>query len=186
MGVTAFRDLRRPSALTQSSTVLTLRSLSSCRRPLLDWAWEQCCYRRWRERGDLWGFLSRKLLDRETRYSTVDKECLAMKWAIDTLRYIICWDGTSPWKLIIGLCSGGMAWGMPTCASLDGTWPCSLMTSRWTTGQGSPMWWQTVCPECRRIEMLVSVGRGRRKCNEEDFVPWSSGWGVGEILHSAL
>lgn len=34
-------------------------------------------------------FLSRKLLDRERRYSTVEKECLAMKWAIDTLRYYL-------------------------------------------------------------------------------------------------
>ncbi|XP_078793179.1 uncharacterized protein LOC144987743 [Oryzias latipes] len=34
-------------------------------------------------------FLSRKLLDRETRYSTVEKECLAMKWAIDSLRYYL-------------------------------------------------------------------------------------------------
>lgn len=34
-------------------------------------------------------FLSRKLLDRETRYSTVEKECLAMKWAIESLRYYL-------------------------------------------------------------------------------------------------
>ena len=34
-------------------------------------------------------FLSRKLEDRETRYSTVEKECLAMKWAIDSLRYYL-------------------------------------------------------------------------------------------------
>ncbi|XP_032442308.1 uncharacterized protein LOC116734877 [Xiphophorus hellerii] len=34
-------------------------------------------------------FLSRKLLDRETRYSTVEKECLAMKWAIEALRYYL-------------------------------------------------------------------------------------------------
>ena len=34
-------------------------------------------------------FLSRKLLDRETRYSTVEKECLAMKWAINSLRYYL-------------------------------------------------------------------------------------------------
>ncbi|CAL9704267.1 unnamed protein product [Knipowitschia caucasica] len=34
-------------------------------------------------------FLSRKLLDRETRYSTVEKECLAMKWEIESLRYYL-------------------------------------------------------------------------------------------------
>jgi len=34
-------------------------------------------------------FLSRKLLVRETRYSTVAKECLAMKWAIESLRYYL-------------------------------------------------------------------------------------------------
>lgn len=31
-------------------------------------------------------FLSRKLLLRETRYSTVEKECLAIKWALESLR----------------------------------------------------------------------------------------------------
>lgn len=34
-------------------------------------------------------FLSRKLLDWETKYSTVEKECLSMKWAIDSLRYYL-------------------------------------------------------------------------------------------------
>ncbi len=32
-------------------------------------------------------YLSRKLLPRETRYSTVEKECLAINWALDSLRY---------------------------------------------------------------------------------------------------
>ncbi len=34
-------------------------------------------------------FLSRKLLPRETRYSAIEKECLAMKWALDSLRYYL-------------------------------------------------------------------------------------------------
>ena len=34
-------------------------------------------------------FLSRKLLPHETRYSTIEKECLAIKWALDSLRYYL-------------------------------------------------------------------------------------------------
>ncbi|KAL4007856.1 hypothetical protein ACER0C_001708 [Sarotherodon galilaeus] len=34
-------------------------------------------------------FFSRKLQDRESRYSTVEKECLAMKWAVESLRYYL-------------------------------------------------------------------------------------------------
>lgn len=34
-------------------------------------------------------FVSRKLLPRETRYSTVEKECLAVKWALDSFRYYL-------------------------------------------------------------------------------------------------
>ncbi len=33
--------------------------------------------------------ISRKLLPRETKYSTVEKECLAVKWALDSLRYYL-------------------------------------------------------------------------------------------------
>ncbi|XDV27761.1 hypothetical protein PO909_031246 [Leuciscus waleckii] len=32
-------------------------------------------------------FLSRKLFPREVRYSIVEKECLAVKWALDSLKY---------------------------------------------------------------------------------------------------
>lgn len=35
-------------------------------------------------------YLSRKLLDREVRYPTVEKECLAIVWAINQLRYYLC------------------------------------------------------------------------------------------------
>ncbi len=34
-------------------------------------------------------YISRKLLPRETKYSTVEKECLAVKWALDSLRYYL-------------------------------------------------------------------------------------------------
>lgn len=34
-------------------------------------------------------YLSRKMLPRETRYATVEKECLSIKWAIESLRYYL-------------------------------------------------------------------------------------------------
>ncbi len=34
-------------------------------------------------------FLSRKLFPREVRYSIVEKECLAVKWALDSLKYYL-------------------------------------------------------------------------------------------------
>lgn len=34
-------------------------------------------------------YLSRKLFPRELRYSTVEKECLAIKWALESLRYYL-------------------------------------------------------------------------------------------------
>ena len=34
-------------------------------------------------------YISRKLSDRETRYSTIEKECLAIRWAVDALRYYL-------------------------------------------------------------------------------------------------
>ncbi len=34
-------------------------------------------------------YISRKLHAREARYSTVEKECLAVKWALDTFKYYL-------------------------------------------------------------------------------------------------
>lgn len=32
-----------------------------------------------------------RLLSRETRYSTIEKECLALKWSMEALRYYLLW-----------------------------------------------------------------------------------------------
>ena len=34
-------------------------------------------------------YISRKLSEREARYSTVERECLAIRWAVDALRYYL-------------------------------------------------------------------------------------------------
>lgn len=34
-------------------------------------------------------YISRKLFLREAHYSTVEKECLAVKWALDSLKYYL-------------------------------------------------------------------------------------------------
>lgn len=34
-------------------------------------------------------YLSRKMLPRETRYAVVEKECLAIKWAVEALKYYL-------------------------------------------------------------------------------------------------
>ena len=40
-------------------------------------------------------YISRKLLLREQRYSTVEKECLAIKWALEMLKYyLLGWHPT--------------------------------------------------------------------------------------------
>ncbi len=40
-------------------------------------------------------YLSRKLSKKETRYSTIEKECLAIRWAVLTLRYFLLgWEFT--------------------------------------------------------------------------------------------
>ncbi len=36
-------------------------------------------------------YISRKLLKHEVRYSVVEKECLAIKWAMDSLKYYLLW-----------------------------------------------------------------------------------------------
>ena len=51
-------------------------------------------------------YFSRKLLPRETRYSTVEKECLAIKLATHAFRVYLYSAGNSPSRLIIGRLDG--------------------------------------------------------------------------------
>lgn len=74
----------------QSSKVQTSQNGSWSRWMPLQWVWSSPGPRRpWgREAGHL-QYLSRKLLPRETRYSTTEKEGLAIKWSLDSLRYYL-------------------------------------------------------------------------------------------------
>ncbi|XP_056277635.1 uncharacterized protein LOC130198493 [Pseudoliparis swirei] len=43
-------------------------------------------------------YISRKLSERERRYSTVEKECLAIRWAVDSLRYYLLGRSFTLWS----------------------------------------------------------------------------------------
>ena len=43
-------------------------------------------------------YISRKLSEREGRYSTVEKECLAIRWAVDSLRYYLLGRSFTLWS----------------------------------------------------------------------------------------
>ena len=51
-------------------------------------------------------YISRTLLPNEQNYSTVEKEALAIKWALDKLRYYLLGRG---FTLVGGISSGGRA-----------------------------------------------------------------------------
>lgn len=71
------------------STTQTSHSRSRFRQTLLEKALGQCLLQDIRGERHPVLFLSRKLLDREARYLTVEKECLAVKWAVESLRYYL-------------------------------------------------------------------------------------------------
>uniref|UniRef100_A0A8C6LCR8 ribonuclease H n=1 Tax=Nothobranchius furzeri TaxID=105023 RepID=A0A8C6LCR8_NOTFU len=51
-------------------------------------------------------YISRKLFPKEVKYSTIEKEALAIKWALDSLRYYLMGGGSFSLKQIIGHCNG--------------------------------------------------------------------------------
>ncbi len=71
-------------------------------------------------------YLSRKLLPRETQYSTVEKEGLAIKWALGTT----CWEGSLSLKQITEPWHGSTQWRITTLVWPDGIFPCNHTNSK--------------------------------------------------------
>ncbi|XP_042071507.1 uncharacterized protein LOC121812727 [Haplochromis burtoni] len=66
-----------------------LERLGKARLMLQIGAWELSSFRKpWNGRHPV-AYISRKLFPREVRYSTVEKETLAIKWALDSFRYYL-------------------------------------------------------------------------------------------------
>ncbi|KAJ8346401.1 hypothetical protein SKAU_G00278020 [Synaphobranchus kaupii] len=87
-------------------------------------------------------YISRKLSQREAKYSTVEKECLAIRWAVGSLRYYLL---GRPFTL----CSdhAPLQWlhhmKDTNAESLVGIWLYSLLISRWFIGREHRWWWPT-------------------------------------------
>ena len=94
-------------------------------------------------------YLSRKLSDREGRYSTVEKECLAIRWAVGALRYYLLgrqftlYSDHAPLQWLHRMKD----------ANARITSRCSPSTSGWPTGRGRRWSW--------RISSPVPGGGGR-------------------------
>ncbi|XP_061829537.1 uncharacterized protein [Nerophis lumbriciformis] len=87
-------------------------------------------------------YISRKLSDREARYSTVERECLAIRWAVGALRYYLLGRAFS-------LCSDHKPLQWPhrmkdaNARITGGIWHYSPTTSGWSTGRVRRWPWPT-------------------------------------------
>ena len=98
-------------------------------------------------------FLSRKIFPRETRYATVEKECLVIKWALDS--DITSLDDTLCWRQTTGPCNGCIGCGTRTHASQGGICPSSLSILRFATGPDPSTRWPTFCHGYQKIPWHV-------------------------------
>ncbi len=82
--------------------------------------------------------ISRKLFPREVRYSTVEKECLAVKWALNSLRYYLLGR-----EFNIETDHKALQWlermKMSMVESHGGIWLCSLSGLQSSMSLASPM-----------------------------------------------
>ena len=89
-------------------------------------------------------FISRKLLPREQKYSTVEKECLAIKWALETLKYYLLgrhFTLVTDHAPLVWM-SRSLVWmsrNQRVPGSPAGSYHYNLLPSPLFTGQGQPM-----------------------------------------------
>lgn len=101
-------------------------------------------------------FLSRKLLPRETRYSTIAKECLAIKWSLESLRYYLLgreFDLETDHRALtwMNMMKDHNARITRWYLALQ---PYSPTVSRYDIGLGGLTWLRTTCPGTRTVRGL--------------------------------
>ena len=131
----------------------------------LEWALVQCCCRRWR-----WSRLHYWVASCWTE----KQDTLQWKKSVwlSTPEYIICWDVTFSWKLIIVHFSGSIAWGckhaywglVPIPAAI---WLHHPLQVRELQHRG----WLSV-PNSWGLSLYGSTGEGGRKCNKGTLSFW--------------
>lgn len=119
-----------------------------------DWDLGPCCW----ENLQPVQYMSRKLFPRETRYSTVEKECLAIKCALNTLKYYLMGKDGLILRLISRHCNGWIAWETAMLVMHDSVCHCNLISLLCSIKLARTMWLQ--------ISSLASMRRAKHKEGE--------------------
>ncbi len=98
-------------------------------------------------------FISRKLLPHEKNYAKVEKECLAIKWAVEKLKYYLL-GRKCIFAFILFSSNGCLKTKEKMHGSLGGFFTCRTSNLRWNTGLEIIMLMQMQYPE-----VLTAVGR---------------------------
>ena len=92
------RGYNKPSVGSHSCILRTFLSLSSCRPMPRTVGWELMLSQEVEGVDRPILYISRKLAQREVNYSTVEKECLAIRWAVGALRYYLLGRSFTLWS----------------------------------------------------------------------------------------